>query len=115
MIIAGYMIAIATGWFSWQVMMAIGADIARNDGPFALEMLFIWFQLPLGMLLAYGVAMIWFWVFPDRTGRSASSHANSAGALAMVAAVGSCGWLAASHEDNPPRALFFPIADAVER
>ncbi|MCV6583968.1 MAG: hypothetical protein OIF47_00385 [Marinibacterium sp.] len=107
--IIGYIVAILVGWFSWQVAFVKGVQIQQADGPFLLQVLLIWGGLPLGMGAAALIAWGWFSLLPQGDDRSASNNAQTAGVLACIAALTSCGWMAASTQQDPPEALFFPL------
>ena len=105
----GYALAIAAGWFIWQMVLAYGYQVQRDHGPYLLQIILIWFCLPVGMGVAALIAWIWFKIFPNVSGRAPSQDAQSAGVLACLAAVASCGLFALSTQNDPPEALFFPL------
>ncbi|MCE8000999.1 MAG: hypothetical protein HEP70_19315 [Rhodobiaceae bacterium] len=107
--VLGSIIAVATGWFGWQILLVAGFSVQEDNGPFGLQILLSWFSLPIGIAIAVLFSSAWFKLVPLDTNDESSPNSMLPGALVCIAALTSCGWFAASTDENPPKILFYPL------
>lgn len=110
----GYVVSTIAGWFLWQCSLILGYNIQENDGPYILQVVFIFGSLPVGMSAGASIAWLWFRLIPSAASISESRHSQTAGLLSVVAALSSCAWFSVSFDQPPNPILFFPLESGME-
>ena len=111
----GYLLALVTGWFSWQFLFAKAVEFERasESEVFLIPFVLTFFALPIGMIISCALVWLWFRLISRKDSKAYKGIVNAT-IVSIFASLSSCGWSAASTQSDPPEILFFPIYDAFE-